>query len=105
MNGYGLISLVPSTQQEPEGYIPRVEHQAIAETRQTELGTLHLYEGFVELRDKAKDVKPGSDEEPDGRERTSRGETELARRLGEAGKVSESCVDWKGLRGELGVDS
>lgn len=113
-NGYGLVSLVRAEQKEaefPSGRASRLRHKDVAETRETELGTLHLYDEFVHLGNrlkKARDVESGASEQLSGGSeleiRVSREQTALARRLGEGWKVPESCVDWDAIGRELGVE-
>lgn len=85
-----------------------MRHKAIAETRETELGTLHVYEDFVNLKARLEDVKgvvPECEESPTSERgaQVPREETALAQRLGNGWKPPDSCVDWAAMGIALGV--
>jgi hypothetical protein len=105
-NGYGLAQMERNAAQTKRyALVPRVNPVKVAETRQTEWGTLLLLEDFMNYKTRLHETRgflTGTDRSSivyeaavEGRSGTSFGKSTME------GTIPESCVDWVGLEGEL----
>ena len=101
-NRYGLVGMLPARE---EGITPGKVRQRdrndayVAETRQTDQGTLRIFQDFMNYKaslEATKDIQPNNDRAMTGREGLVKGTTQ------DVGQVPESCVDWLKIEEDLG---